>query len=111
MIQPNEYRLGNIVSWNPSLTNPGSTLPPMFLAIASIHQDKIGYFSPQLEHRSEPFQDDLIQTETPYKMIGELEPVSLTDDVLSKVGFIQVLYFFVYHINASAITISLSTKS
>lgn len=84
MINTTEYRIGNIVCWNPTLTNPGTTIPKVYMEIASIDTNRIGYFAPGLEHRSEAFMDDLIQTNTAYKEIEELEAVSISEKLLSE---------------------------
>jgi hypothetical protein len=89
MIEANELRLGNLLVWNPKLSNPQITLLPMMVEVAVIAQDKIGYTPFQLEQRVEPFEDDLIvKMETIFKPKGEFEPVILTNDILEQSGFI-----------------------
>src|SRR5215216_5038424 len=87
MITANELRIGNLIFWNPKLLNPNTTLPAMQVEVFSISKDKIGYVSPDTEYRVEPFEDDLLQTETRYKSLEELEPIILTSEILEKCGF------------------------
>jgi len=87
MIEPGELRIGNLIAWNPKLSHPGTTLPSTQVKVTSIFQDKIGYISPELEYRVEPFEDDLLQIETAHKLLEELEPIPLTAELLKKCGF------------------------
>lgn len=89
MIKPNEYRIGNHVCWNPALTNPASTFPALIIEITAVLNDKVGYISPGMEHRSEPFEDDLIQAETHFKPLEELEPIAFSPQLLEKIGFVD----------------------
>lgn len=82
MIKAPEVRIGNYVLWNPRLVNAKSTLPSERVEVASVSADKIGYFSPTVEHRAEPFEDDILQTETPHKPLEEFEPLPLTAEIL-----------------------------
>lgn len=82
MIKATEVRIGNLILWNPRLVNAKSTLPAERVEVASVSADKIGYFSPTVEHRAEPFEDDVLQTETPHKPLEEFEPVPLTAALL-----------------------------
>src|SRR6266487_5068670 len=90
MITANELRIGNLIFWNPKLSNPNITLAAMQVEISAILEDKISYISPGIEYRVEPFEDDLLQKETPYKSLKELEPIILTAEILEKCGFKQV---------------------
>src|SRR4051794_31565113 len=87
MITANELRTGNLIFWNPKLSNPNITLEPMQVEVSAILEDKIGYTSPKIEYRVEPFEDDLLQKNTSYKSLEELEPISLTAEVLERSGF------------------------
>src|SRR5438128_874383 len=87
MIEANELRLGNLVTWNPRLTHPNNTLPPMQVEIASILPDRISYVFPNIENRVEPFEDDVAQTGVRVKLLEELEPISLTKEMLVNAGF------------------------
>jgi len=89
MITANELRIGNLIFWNPKLSNPNITLAAMQVEISAILEDKISYISPGIEYRVEPFEDDLLQKETPYKSLKELEPIILTAEILEKCGFKQ----------------------
>jgi len=91
MIKTNELRIGNLIVWNPTLSHPVTTLHPMQIEVLSILQDKIGYISPGMKHRAEPFEDDLLQIETSYKPMEELEPILLTTELLTKCGFETVV--------------------
>src|SRR4051794_6996381 len=87
MIEANELRLGNIVTWNPRLTHPNNTLPPMQVEVASILPDRISYVFPNIENRVEPFEDDVAQNGVRVKLLEELEPISLTKEILVNSGF------------------------
>ena len=87
MIIANELRIGNLVTWNPKLIHPGNTLPPIQLEVASIFQDRILYVFPNVENRVEPFEDDVVQHGTNYKLVEELEPIMLTAAILKNAGF------------------------
>lgn len=87
MIKANELRIGNLVTWNPKLTSPGNTLPPMQVEVFSILQDRLMYVFPNIENRVEPFEDDVAQAGTRYKLLTELEPIILTAEILEGAGF------------------------
>jgi hypothetical protein len=87
MIKPSEYRIGNLVRWNPALKNPAVTFPSVVIEIAAIMGDKIGHIAPNLEHRSEPFEDDLVEKELHFKSLDELEPLPITEQFLVDAGF------------------------
>ncbi|MGI8635451.1 MAG: hypothetical protein ACR2KZ_08615 [Segetibacter sp.] len=87
MIKANELRIGNLVTWNPGLMSPNSTLPPIQIEISSIFVDKVGYIFPNIENRVESFEDDVDQTGIRYKLLQELEGIELTTEILQNVGF------------------------
>ncbi len=87
MINPSEYRIGNLVRWNPALKNPAITLPAVVIEIASITTEKVGHIAPNLDHRSEPFEDDLLEKELHFKTLDELEPLPITQQFLADAGF------------------------
>jgi hypothetical protein len=87
MIIANELRIGNLVTWNPKLIHPGNTLPPIQVEVASIFHDRILYVFPNVENRVEPFEDDVVQNGTNYKLVEELEPIMLTAAILENAGF------------------------
>ena len=87
MLKANELRIGNFIFWNSKLTSREITLLPFPVEVTSIFPGKIGYISPGIEHRSEPFEDDLLQTQTAHGSLEEFEPVLLTHDILKKCGF------------------------
>ena len=87
MIKASELRIGNWIVWNPRLTSPTTTLIPFQVEVTSIRANKIGYISPRVEHRAEPFEDDLLHLETPLKPLEEFEPILLTADLLERCGF------------------------
>src|SRR6266496_4311131 len=100
MITANELRVGNLIFWNPKLLNLNTTLVGFQVEVFAILKDKISYIFPGIEYRVEPFEDDLLQKETPYKSLEELEPIILTPEVLEKYGFKQAsdyLHRSVYH--------------
>lgn len=87
MINPSEYRIGNLVRWNPALTNPSITFPSVVIEIMAISTDRIGHISPNLDHRSEAFEDDLVEKELHFKTLDELEPLPITEQFLIEAGF------------------------
>jgi hypothetical protein len=87
MLKANELRIGNFIFWNSKLSFPETSLLPFPIEVTSIFTDKIGYISPGIEHRSEPFEDDILQTQTAYGLLEEFEPILLTHDILEKCGF------------------------
>ena len=89
MIQAKELRLGNLIIWNPKLSNPAITLPAELIEVFSILQDRIIYVFPNIENRVEPFEDDVVQIGTQFKPLEELEPIPLTPEVIKKAGFVE----------------------
>jgi hypothetical protein len=89
MLQPRELRIGNLVIWNPQLLNPKATLPPMYIEVFEIMQDKIAYVFPNIENRVEPFEDDVVQRGTHTRQFEELDPVILTREILPHAGFTE----------------------
>lgn len=87
MIKANELRIGNLVIWNPKLVSPNNTLPPIYVEVFSITHDKISYVFPNVENRVEPFEDDIAQKGTQFKLLKELEPIILTTEILQNCGF------------------------
>ena len=87
MLKANELRIGNFIFWNSKLSSPEISSLTFPVEVTSILPDKIGYISPGIEHRSEPFEDDLLQTQTAHKPLEEFEPILLTRDILEKCGF------------------------
>ena len=86
MLKANELRIGNFIFWNSKLSSPETSfLTPV--EVTSILPDKIGYISPGIEHRSESFEDDLLQTQTAHGSLEEFEPILLTREILEKCGF------------------------
>src|SRR5256885_1632084 len=82
-----ELRIGNLILWNPRLSTPKTTLVPTQVEVSAILEDRIGFISPRIEHRVEPFEDDLLELETPHRPIEEFEGISLTSEFLKKCGF------------------------
>jgi hypothetical protein len=85
MVNVDELRIGNLIRWNPKLVHPTSTLTPLLIEVAAIFPGRIGYTSPNFEHRVEPFEDDLLQTEFEYKTLKDIEPVPLTARVFESI--------------------------
>jgi hypothetical protein len=54
MVPSKELRIGNLITWNPKLLNSRSTLPPIYIEVHEILQDKVGYVFPNIENRVEP---------------------------------------------------------
>lgn len=89
MINPSEYRLGNIICWNPTLKDAAITLPALHIEIAAILPDKIGYVSPNIDHRVEYFEDGPIPKGIVFRSLEELEPVALIPTIIAQAGFVQ----------------------
>jgi len=89
MIPAKELTTGNLIIWNPKLTNPDSTLSAMLIEVSGVMKDKVTYVFPNIENRVEPFEDDVAQTGVSYKPLTELEPIKLTEDILVNSGFIK----------------------
>jgi hypothetical protein len=81
MIKASELRIGNLITWNPKLTHPSSTLSPLHIQVKSIAANEIGYVFPNIENRVEPFEDDVAQHGN-YKQLSEVEPILLTREIL-----------------------------
>lgn len=84
MIQANELRIGNLLYWNPNFVHQHLTIQLMVIEVTAILNDKISYTPVNLEYRVEPFEDDLITTDTNYKLLGELQPISITEEWLKR---------------------------
>ena len=76
MIHAEELRIGNRVFWKPQFSNTNVLIQ---VEITAVLQDKVGYVRSHLEHRVEPFEDDMVTKETPYASFDELVPIPLTD--------------------------------
>ena len=87
MLKANELRIGNFIFWNSKLPSPEISSLSFPVEVTAILPDKIGYISPGIEHRSESFEDDIVQTQTAHKPLEEFEPILLTRDILEKCGF------------------------
>ena len=87
MLKANELRIGNFIFWNSRLSFPEMSVLTLQVEVISILNDKIGYISPGIEHRSEPFEDDILQTQVAQRPLEEFEPILLTRDMLEKCGF------------------------
>ena len=94
MIATKDLRVGNLIFWNPKLSNPYTTLGAVQVEVSAILKDKISYIYPGIEYRAEPFEDDLLENEPRYKSLEELEPIILTPDMLETSGFKQVNNYF-----------------
>lgn len=81
MIHAEELRIGNRVLWKPNFSNSNILIQ---VEIISVLQDKVGYIHSQLEHRSEPFEDDMVTKEIPYASFGELLAIPLTEPSLTE---------------------------
>jgi hypothetical protein len=89
MIPAKELTMGNLVIWNPKLTNPNSTLSAMLIEVSGVMPDKITYVFPNIENRVEPFEDDVAQAGGGQKPLAELEAIALTPDILENSGFVK----------------------
>ena len=87
MLKANELRIGNFIFWNSKLSSPEISFLTFPVEVTSILPGTIGYISPGIEHRSESFEDDILQTQTTHKPLAEFEPILLTSDILEKCGF------------------------
>jgi hypothetical protein len=55
--------------------------------VTAILEDQLGYLSPRVEHRVEPFEDDLLPLNAPHRPLEEFEPILLTAAIVKKCGF------------------------
>jgi len=83
MIPIDELRTGNRVFWKPNFSLSNVLIQ---VEVTTISGGKAGYIRSHLEHRAEPFEDDLITTETPFATPAELEPIPLSDAFTSKLS-------------------------
>lgn len=83
MIQAEELRIGNRVFWKPDFSNSTVLIQ---VEITSVLQDKAGYIPSHLEHRVEPFEDDVVTNQIPYASFKELTPIPLTKIFLKKLN-------------------------
>lgn len=83
MIDTAQLRLGNLITWNPAIAHPASTLSPLLVEVAAISATEVGYVPVNIGHRVEPFEDDLIQQEPIFRNNTEFEPVALTPELIS----------------------------
>jgi hypothetical protein len=83
MIKAEELRIGNRVYWKPHFSNSKLLIQ---VEITSVLTDKVGYIQSHLEHRVEPFEDDMITKEVTYASFEELLPIPLTEEILKKTG-------------------------
>lgn len=81
MIDPEELRIGNRVFWKPGFSASNVLIQ---VEITSVLQDKAGYIRSHLEHRVEPFEDDVVTNQNPYAAFEELMPIPLTVAFLKK---------------------------
>lgn len=90
MIPQDELRIGNWVYWNPHFSH-SNVQHLVHVEIAALLPDKVGYIRSHMEHRVEPFEDDLITTiEIPFTSYEELEPILVTKSLLK--GFKKISY-------------------
>ncbi len=111
MIKANELRIGNLVSWNPKLSNPKTTLLPELVEVTAILEDRIGYLSPRIEHRVEPFEDDVLELDAPHRPLEEFEAVSLSSEILEKCGFVADTTNHVTAYKKEALTVVLNNDT
>jgi hypothetical protein len=79
MIPQDQLRIGNNVYWNPHFSN-SNIKHLVHVEVAALLPDKVGYIRSHMEHRVEPFEDDIITTqEIPFISYEELEPIPLSD--------------------------------
>ncbi|HUS01612.1 MAG TPA: hypothetical protein VMY77_07790 [Chitinophagaceae bacterium] len=76
MIHAEELRIGNRVFWKPHFSNTNVSIQ---VEITSVLPDKVGYIRSHLEHRVEPFEDDVAAKDIPYASFEELMPIPLSD--------------------------------
>jgi hypothetical protein len=78
-----ELRIGNRVLWTPHFSNSNILIP---VEIVSILMDKVGYIHSHVEHRSEPFEDDVVTKEISYASFEELLPIPLSEIFLAELN-------------------------
>jgi hypothetical protein len=82
MIRKEELRIGNKVYWKPDFTNTNLLIE---VEITSVSDNKAGYIQSHLEHRVEPFEDDLLTAKVPHATFEELEPIAVTGNFLKRI--------------------------
>lgn len=82
MILIEELRIGNRVFWKPNFSTATVLIQ---VEITSVLTGKAGYIRSHLEHRAEPFEDDLVTTETPFATSEELDPIPISSTFTHKV--------------------------
>jgi hypothetical protein len=78
MIPYYDLRIGNKVYWNPHFSH-SNVVPQIQVEIAALLPEKAGYIRSHLEHRVEPFEDDVMTKEIPYARYEDLEPIPLSE--------------------------------
>jgi hypothetical protein len=82
MMTTAELRLGNLLTWDPAIAHPASTLSSLIVEVASILPAQVGYVPANIGRRVEPFEDDLIQQEPVLRDVQEFRPVLLTGEMI-----------------------------
>jgi hypothetical protein len=83
MIQQNELRIGNFIYWDPHFSKSNIDVR-LHAEVAALLPDKVGYIRAHVEHRVEPFEDDIITTEIQYASYEDLEPVPLSNEWIKR---------------------------
>jgi hypothetical protein len=78
-----EIRIGNIIYWDPHFSKLNFNIK-IHVEVAALLPDKIGYIRAHVEHRAEPFEDDIITTEIQYASYEDFNPIPLTDEWLER---------------------------
>lgn len=87
MVNDNELRRGNLLLHNPKLKNSTTTIPPTIIEVEAVFAGRIAYIAPGVEHRSEPFEDDVMAFQSRLLSLEECEPVLLTGQLLEACGY------------------------
>lgn len=85
MINQYELRPGNFVYWNPHFEDSNFDAR-VHVEVAALLPDKLGYIRSHVEHRVEPFEDDIITTEIPYAAYEDFEPIPITAEWLKRLN-------------------------
>lgn len=83
MLNAADLRKGNLLEQ----VHPNTSLPGVMVEVLAAGKESITFMYPNLEHRVEPFEDDLAEIGEGTIPYHELEPVALTEDWLKKAGF------------------------
>jgi hypothetical protein len=78
-----DLRKGNLLK----RIHPHTSLPDVIVEVLTTDSDRIAFMYPNLEHRVEPFEDDVAEIGEGFIPLSELEPIALNEAWLTRAGF------------------------